>query len=735
MSKQFNRKPRVQTSRRGATAVLAMLFLVMFVTLSLAMLSLATGNTQSASNLSNVAKSQDAAETGLRWMEYRFLKMDRPKRTEGNITAAVARSIWNNNGTWGANNVGLQKAIADDFGAANLGNPSHANQNILTNVAERPWTISNGVDMTSAWIAPDNNGATFQLHIAKHPLYVGDTLDDRYIRVTSTGKYGATLRSVSLDFKLDKKIKFAVVGKVPIQLGRNTVVEGNVAMATANRYPPIQMLSDFTHFDPVLATKIQNFETFLKNKHAGYDGRINVNNTSEYGQATSAGYSDYNSDGYIDEYDLFVKQYDSNGDRKITRTEFTKPSTGQLYDANLFTLIDGLGAPLFAGDTLRVGYNDGVIDNSDGYAKIRGALSFATTAADWQTWLTPRSETINTWVIGPIAPTDAGAQPVTFGATTSDMFDLSPTNFDQCAESFRARSGPSVGVTTRSATLITNAVVTATDANGGTVTEQTPYGSTSYQATYRRPVFRNITFRNCQIAKGTNALFDGCTFEGVTFVDMTHDIVVGGVTVTDKTNGMTWSQTRVSGASTFANNVVLISSGTPAAGQMITKGSQIGNNIRFHNCTFHGPVAGTDSTAYTHFGNSWEFTGATLFDNQADETATIVCPNTNIEMGSFTNPNAAPSTLKGVVVAGNIDIRGTSTVDGSLIVTGDGAGNTTLSYFGPSDGDTNPTAMPEGGFGRLDLRYNPYRALPDGINMPIDVVADTNTYKEGINAQ
>src|SRR5689334_20095057 len=99
------------TRPRGATAVLAMLFLVMFVTLSLAMLSLATSNTESASNLSDVARAEDAAETGLRWMEYRFLKMDRPKRTEGNITASVARSIWTNSGN------GLQKANADDFGA------------------------------------------------------------------------------------------------------------------------------------------------------------------------------------------------------------------------------------------------------------------------------------------------------------------------------------------------------------------------------------------------------------------------------------------------------------------------------------------------------------------------------------------------------------------------------------------------------------------------------------------
>ncbi len=59
-----------------------------------------------------------------------------------------------------------------------------------------------------------------------------------------------------------------------------------------------------------------------------------------------------------------------------------------------------------------------------------------------------------------------------------------------------------------------------------------------------------------------------------------------------------------------------------------------------------------------------------MFNNQVDQTATIICPNTNIEMGSFTDPTQAPSTLVGVVVSGNIDIRGTSTVDGSIIVTG-----------------------------------------------------------------
>jgi hypothetical protein len=162
-----------------------------------------------------------------------------------------------------------------------------------------------------------------------------------------------------------------------------------------------------------------------------------------------------------------------------------------------------------------------------------------------------------------------------------------------------------------------------------------------------------------------------------------------------------------------------------------SQGFEKGNNLRFHNTTFNGPIASNYATAYTHFTNSWEFTGATMFDNKVDQTATLVAPQTNIEMGSFTNPGAAPSTLLGVVVAGNIDIRGTTMVDGSIIVTGDGSGNTTLGYFGPNDGDTSAVALPEGGFGMLGIHYNPYRTLPDGINLPIMITGRIDTYREG----
>jgi hypothetical protein len=238
-----------------------------------------------------------------------------------------------------------------------------------------------------------------------------------------------------------------------------------------------------------------------------------------------------------------------------------------------------------------------------------------------------------------------------------------------------------------------------------------------------------MKFKNVRIPKGMNALFDNCTFEGVTYVEVTQNITTsGGQTTTDKNDGMTWSQRMISGS--FSNNTTL----TPAN----SKGFNDGNNLRFNNCTVNGPLTSDVPTAYTHFTNSWEFTGATTFDNKwidpnsGQTTATIVAPQVNIEMGSFTDPTSAPSTLKGVVVAGNLDIRGSSVVDGSIIITGDGAGNTTQGWFGPSDGSTDPSSpMPEGGWGHLNIRYNPNRALPDGINVAIDILPNVDTYLEG----
>jgi Tfp pilus assembly protein PilX len=778
-----SRKNLVRRGRRGVTALIAMLFLILITTLTLAMFHVAAGNVQTSANFSDLSKAQAAAESGLRWTAYRFVTMPRPREMSGTITPAIAANVWSRPGGLRETLVTSFKQVRDQTGAAVTVDPASPNDR---------------VEVTSK-VPTDIQGATFTVLVRQ--LGPADGYDARFLRVTATGNYRKAVRSVAMDFEIEKRAKFAVVGKVPLQFGRNTLVEGPIGMVTPTKFPPVLVLSDFTHFHAGLKTKIEAFQAYLEGSgsydgksvknHIGYDARISVNNKIEYALATAAGYRDVNGDAYIDEYDLFVQQFDANRDGAITKAEFTNPSSGKLYDENLFTAMDKLSPPQFNedkngngfldfgedtngngeldADPIRSGYWDGVIDNRDGYSKITGQVLLAATANAWQSNLGGTGNTINDYVRGGVAPSETGQTTIKFGAS-NELLDLNPANFEEAANVFKAKTGASAGPTVRTAGRIENTTLLVSDtafslpytkvtASGGTTLkageyyptgvfnsanaaataagkapatggpagttadEKVPYGSTTYQATYRRPTFFGITFKNVQIPKGINGLFVDCRFLGVTFVEVERNITTsGGSVTTNAGDGMTWSQKMVSGS--FTKDTALTSANS--------FGFQKGNNLRFHNSTFEGPIASNYATAYTHFTNSWEFTGATMFDNKVDQTATLVAPQTNIEMGSFTDPKAAPSTLVGVVVAGNIDIRGTSVVDGSIIVTGDGAGNTTLGYFGPSDGDTNPVALPEtGGYGMLSIHYNPYRTLPDGINLPVFVMPMVATYREG----
>ena len=709
----LNRNPathlRPPTDRRGVVAVVAMFFLVLMATLGLGMFAVAGSGSRSAHNLADAARAQAAAESGLRWQIYRFQVMRRPKTTVGNLTRPyVDAALW----------PALRSAVSTDW--AGLPSPG------VGPVAATAAGVSTGpVDFAPA--SADGGGpARFAVSVEKLPYYVADPLDDRYrhaLRVVSVGTCGDARRVVSMAFRLDKRVRFAVVSKTRVQLGRNTLVDGPVAMGTRNKFSPFLILSDFTHVHPALASRVRGFEAWLDAHHDGYDGRVDLRSEAESTAAADAGYHDRDGDGFVDEFDLFLDQFDADGSGGVSAAEFADPATGQPYDRNLFEAIDSLGSPLFAGDLTRDGLNDGVLDGRDGYAKVRGGITAADPAKNWGDYLAGRGETIEGQLRGPVAPAGDSASAVTFGATSTDLIDLDPANFEACTTAYRARSGESAGPTVRNDNLVENATLAYRDWRGEVRDERTPFGSTSYQATYRRPVFRDMTFRNVTVPKSANALFVNCTFEGVTFVDMTRDIKKSnGQVTTSNGDAMTWSQRMTDG--TKFNKDTPLSYDNSA-------GYNEGNNVRFDGCTFKGPLVSPYATAYSHFTNSWEFTGATKFDNTFDQSATIVAPQTNIEMGSFTNPGDAPSTLVGVVVAGNIDIRGTSVVDGSVIVTGDGAGNTTLGYFGPSDGDTDPGTLPEGGYGRLSLRYNPYRALPDGINLAVDIDPDTSTYREG----
>ena len=769
------RKTCTPHGRRGVTALIAMLFLLLITTLTLAMFHVAAGNVQTSSNFSDLTRAQAAAESGLRWTSFRFATMGRPRDLAGTITPVIAQQIWERPDGLRDRLANNMRLVRDQSGA-------------VIGVDARDDFVR-----TTTPVPTDYQGATFSVFVRQ--LGPADGADAKIIRVISTGKYRKAERSITMDFLIEKRAKFAVVGKVPLQFGRNTLIEGPIGMTTAGKYPPVLMLSDFTHFHAGLKAQIDRFNLYLRGSgtyngkpvknHASLDGRISVNNKIEFDLASAAGYRDVTGDQYIDEYDLFFSTFDANRDGAITEQEFTNPTDGKMYDPNLFKAIDSLSPPQTLEDLnndgipddQRRGYQDKVLDIRDGYSKITGQLMLATTAESWQSRLAS-GQTLSSYITGPIAPAETGDLTIKFGAGGNDLLDLDPANFEQATLTFKAATGPAMGAAVRTVgrientilqpgdvmysrpgyVKVTNAGGTGLDVNefypkttvdsvnaatvasgkvaatytpaGSTVDEKVPHGSTSNQATYRRPTFFGIAFNNVQIPKGINGLFVDCLFTGVTFVDVERNIKnSSGATTFNPGEAMAWSQKMLSGS--FNKDVALTATNS--------QGFNLGNNLRFHNTRFEGPIAGAYATAYTHFTNSWEFTGATMFDNKWVDpktgitTATIVSPQTNIEMGSFTNPDAAPSTLLGVVVAGNIDIRGTSEVDGSIIVTGDGAGNTTLGYFGDNDGDTNAAPMPKGrGYGRLNIHYNPYRTLPDGINLPIEITPQIDSYREGI---
>ena len=437
---------RAAAPRRGVTALMAMLFLMLITTLSLAMFHIAANNVQTSANYADLARAHAAAESGLRWTAHRFATMTRPSDMAGTITPQIAYDLWNRAG-------GLRERLRDDLLLV------RDQKNAVPAVVAAGDTVA----ITSP-VPTDLPGATFRVTIRQ--LNPADTTlarpfnsnepatpvpaDQKFVRVTATGTYRKAVRSVSMDFQIEKRAKFAVVGKVPIQIGRNTIVEGPIGMTTATKYPPVLILSDFMHFHDGLKTKITSFNTYLRGSsvvngqtiknHNGFDNRVSINNVPEYQAALKAGYEDVNGDAFIDEYDLFVKQFDTNKDNKIDKAEFTNPTTKQLYDAALFATIDGLSPPMVnedknqnkffdpGEDTMivnnkldvedsRPGLNNGTIDfgikENDGYQKIAGPILLATTANAWQSSTTTG---IGTYFQGPIAPPETGQTPIKFGA-------------------------------------------------------------------------------------------------------------------------------------------------------------------------------------------------------------------------------------------------------------------------------------------------------------------------------
>jgi hypothetical protein len=745
-------------SQRGSTLMMTLIYVLMFGALASSMVSFSQGNVMVEQSDRDTKVALMAAESGMSFLLQKISTASLPTIKEGSIATMVSpytvTTLWSGTTVEGiTNNNGVGVSLASALNSSGAW---------ATGVTGAPTpTGTNSLNTASIPLDAANSSATFSLAVAwdsGNPYTIAGTgTSIAKLHLTSTGQSNLISRAVTLDVWIQKKLNYAVYSNVAIQLGKNVHVIGDIGStyAATDKGPPVQMFSDF-HYLPNSGNIDAGLST-LRGLLATYDtqhtNRLNLSTPGVATAAAAAGLSDVNGDGYIDEYDVALQKFGTkvnpgSADQwGITAASFTNPVTGKSYDSDMFTLDD---SPMGTQSTAPwAGYGDNIVDYEDNLAKVTGNIKMAIPYSSWtsaasgwsqygDTTGTTGSTNFNSQFEGTVASTSAA--PVQFGVDFTSQQTLTPQNFDTSGylNLSGTNGGTKVGSTTSAApegSTVANVALNKNMANGTTgtngstlVNENSPFDATSgWQAKYARPVFTNITFNNVQIPKGLNAKFVNCTFNGYTTVQLNTNITAPGTstTTTDPNTGYSWAEQMTSG--TFSNTTTLTSSNSVAYTQ--------GNNLHFTGCTFNGPITADTPTAYTAFANSWEFDGNTTFNNTTDPTVTIMCPNTNIEMGSYSsNPDSNPSTLVGVVVAGNLDVRGSANFNGSVIVTGAGATNTTLGYFGSTDqgqGVPPPAQLPTGatGYGHLFFQINSNRGMPNGISIPVVATPQYTTYQ------
>lgn len=751
-------RPLQTSSRdRGVALVLMLMMLGIFASLATAMAMVAQTNLRSASTHHDGQAAMVAAEAGVTFAMHRLNAIaDQPDHwsDKGLITGDEARTRW--------------AAIRDQF------------VNELTSEAH----YVSGAGPYRVRLGSGDAAYEFDLAVEQHPLnshdyggafyarapynvndgsnrFTGDGLavtndnpvDERWVRLNVTGYAGGVERRVALDFKLRKIARYAILSRNRLMIGRNVIIKGPIASQyTRVDEPyghPIQMRDNFHGLSAALDQALSDLNAELGSHDVDGDNRLAIADDRETGHlsASEKTLNDRNGDGYIDTYDKLLGEFDGDGDATISASEFS--ASGAMLDEQLWRLVNEAKYPagtafdwdtmqvLLPGETTPIDASGdlGVIDADDAYAKVHGEVKLKATKEAWEA--EEADGNYHDWLRGPIKPKPF-QPPTTFG--DQSMAEFAPDSFDVSTYRNEATGTFSTQVTNPESADGTSAP--AYTAPSEATRESVPYLAQYPYDHYDRPVYENYVFRNVAIPKGTNAVFKNCRFIGVTFVE----------TETDNAdpNFNYAGMKREDGELTYSGIEATVD------GKPLADTKPISNNLRFHNCQFEGVVATDVPQTFSHTRNKLQFTGDTRFDIDAPglsaqqkelfSRSTIVAPQYSIDIGTFQHPTDAGEVtrLEGAIVAGVIDVRGRAEINGALITTfeptpnsgvlAEGGSpatfNTTIGYFGASSGDAE-TEPPGTGWGKILIRFDPDRPLPDGINAPLTLTPDRQTYWEG----
>ncbi len=609
----------VVTSRRGIAAVLAMMFLILFSSLSVAMAIASRGNITTAATQLHVNRAQSAAETGLAVARARLAEAaNRFLVAQSTVDSGFGEALW----TGDTPALGAVTVLPPRTGRQDLSPPSgiagalaqvHTlDQNTISSlgvsipvIGAAPAEASVSEYLQSHWLftpataievaAPGQELPPLAYSITYAPL-----ADGTQVRAVVTGydlsysRGGRFItRTIMQDFRMSKRVNHAIIASSRVMIGKNVLVNGNLGLrqdnVTGNNADPLVTRSDFRGLSASLDNKLTALWSGITQYDVDGDNRLRAGHPSE-GQGIPSGTTDYDGDGqpdaafddvtgdgYVDEFDVFIKHYDRNADGKLTLSSTLTtgtPAQGMAaeftVDDDLALLIDstipdrnrnGIWGYVDANNNGRwdstetfldydtatnssrdqvLGYRDGFIDKRDRYAKVSGRLAFKATSAAWaagQGEIAPKLR-------GPVRPAQ-GESARSFGVSDSQLPNVSTAIFSSTQNSLRDKADGqpfntqvvrNLGISaiqlaayveTRSATTTQPRYLRVDpdvdldglpDNSSTAYFEKMPYNAPAFSDYYYRPVYENMVFKDVVIPLGTNALFRKCTFVGVTFV-------------------------------------------------------------------------------------------------------------------------------------------------------------------------------------------------------------------------
>ncbi len=924
--------------RRGVASVLAMMLAILVGALAAAMGTVTQGNLRNASTHLHVTRAMQSAETGLAIAEQRIRESsNRFVLSRGEIDATLGERLWN--GTWSGSD-GSITVLPPRGGYSEPGTPSGLAQALAyRHAADANWVEVDGIDaniigpapagsgneyMQTGWVttraiplaqATTDNALPTAFQITYAPLAHGTKacaiVTGYDFDPTRPGR--AVRRVISKDFRLVKSVDNAIVSQSRVLIGKNVHIDGDIGtrydQVDVDNGNPIVIRSDFLGIDPGLDAKLEVFFRNLALHDVDGDNRLRVGhpveqaglhvdgdtskpllNDGDYdGDGISDGaFSDVTGDGFVDEFDLFINHFDSNGDGRVAiggwpaegtpaamvTPEFTedldlaylidssKPDRNEngivgFFDDNGNGIWDPASEDMLDVDTYfggwadqTLGYRDGFIDYRDAYTKITGQVALRTTAQAWTSAQGDIFEKMRGSIGG------QSGSPLLFAASDDVLPFIDETSFSlsQSALYAAADGGPfwqqvsdNLGVSQAALATYVETGMNGPDGPqfrrldpdgdgdglpdnyANAYFETTPFMSPAPADWYYRPVFRNMVFRDVVVPVGLNALFEDCTFVGVTRIETHNDnahvnwSLYGGMQSdgvlppepNDEPLDKSDFDRYTTGALTDGPANYDDFPDPPVINGVIMTGAdrdtkRYSNNIRFHDCLFVGSVVSDVPAVFTHVRNKLQFTGATRFtdvhptspddallnpetgDLEEIAKSSLMAPNYSVDIGTFNSPPEQNVALRGAVVAGVLDARGNTSIDGALLLTflptpgvaplvdpfGRAIGNpadfnASLGYFGEADGDSesiDPETLPEvggvrivgwdlngdgiadlgpdstptadqlangaapvpfWGYGHIKIDFDESMILPDGLMLPMTARSVVGSYREG----